>query len=81
MLYRAALIDKSYQSIISNYLNNSNSNQDNLDKSLYEFLNSLPYLKANCDEINDKSKIRKKSISLCEFNLRKSTNIINSRTL
>ncbi len=81
MLYRAALIDKSYQSIISNYLNNSNNNQDNLDKSLYEFLNSLPYLKANCDEINDQSKIIKKSISLCEFNLRKSTNTINSRTL
>ena len=81
MLYRAALIDNSYQSIISNYLDNKNP--DILDKSLYEFLHSLPYLKSNSDDdekFKDQSrKNNLKSLSAHEFcNFRKSSSATNS---
>lgn len=72
-MYRAAVISNSNQSIISNYLNNTES----LNRSLYDLLNSLPYLRAN-QQVNEqpfldesyvsKQKASLKSVSSYELN-------------
>lgn len=75
MMYRAAVISNSNQSIVSNYLNSQI-----FDKSVYELLNSIPYLKAtfrvknstqknetiNLEEMN-KQKLSLKSVSSYEL--------------
>jgi hypothetical protein len=47
MVFRAALISNSDQSFVSNYVHN----REILDKSVYEFLNTLPYSKSDTNKL------------------------------
>ena len=61
MVFRAALISNSDQSFVSNYVHN----REILDKSVYEFLNTLPYSKADTSLKLENHPIKSKTDVTC----------------